>query len=76
MNKEALNKLPDILKKDLDDNLCTCNEVAKMDIIDAIANGADTLEKVRAETYATDGNGCCQRQVARLIECINGEELK
>ncbi len=75
MSNEVLNKLPDVLKKDLDDNLCTCNDVVKMDIINAIAEGADTLEKVRAETYATDGNGCCQRQVSRLIECINAEEL-
>jgi NAD(P)H-nitrite reductase large subunit len=76
MKKEILNKLPEILQKDMDDNLCTCNSVLKKDIINAIADGANTLEKVRSKTYATDGNGCCQRQVARLIECINGEELK
>lgn len=72
---DILQKLPEVLKKDLGDNLCTCNEIVKMDIILAIANGADTLEKVRSKTYATDGNGCCQRQVSRLIECITATEI-
>lgn len=67
---DPLNKLPPILKQDLDRNLCTCNEVLKMDVINAIANGATTLEQVREQTYASDGNGCCKRQVSRLIECI------
>ena len=67
-----LDKLPEILKKDLDSNLCVCNEVLKIDIINAIARGANTLEIVRSETYATDGNGCCTQQVERLIEGIWG----
>ncbi len=67
---QALDKLPPILKKGLERNLCTCNEVPKMKIIEAIANGATTLEAVRAQTYATDGIGCCTQQVKRLIECI------
>lgn len=37
----------------------------------AIANGANTVMKVRDQTYATGGNGCCTRQVERLIECIH-----
>lgn len=68
--ENPLDKLPDILKKNLDQNLCVCNEVLKIDVINAIANGAFTLEEVRRQTYATDGNGCCSRQVNRLIECI------
>ena len=68
--KNPLDKLPVILKKDLDQNLCVCNDVVKMDIINAIANGATTVEEVRKQTYATDGNGCCTRQVEQLIECI------
>ncbi len=66
----ALDKLPEILKKDLERNLCVCNEVPKITIIKAIANGASSLEDVRAKTYATDGIGCCRQQVERLIECI------
>jgi len=70
LDKYPLNKLPPILKMDLDQNLCTCNEVPKMDIIDAIVNGATTVEEVQKQTYATDGIGCCKRQVQRLIECL------
>lgn len=65
-----LDKLPSILRQNLDKNLCTCNEVPKMDIINAIINGATTVEAVRKETYATLGTGCCIQQVERLIECL------
>ena len=69
-----LDKLPPILKKDLDRNLCTCNEVPKMKIINAIVNGATTVEEVKKQTYATDGIGCCRQQVERLIECLCAPE--
>ena len=66
----AINKLPPILKKNLDKNLCVCNEVPKMDIINAIVNGATTVAEVKKQTYATMGSGCCTQQIERLIECI------
>jgi len=47
-----------------------CNEVPKIDIINAIAEGATTIEEVRRQTYATMGSGCCIQQVKRLIECL------
>jgi len=75
-DKDPLDKLPPILKKDLDENLCTCNDVLKIDIINAIANGAKTVKEVQEKTYATDGNGCCKRQVQRLIECLHAPETK
>ena len=65
-----LDKLPPILKKDLDRNLCVCNEVLKIDIINAIVNGATTVAEVKKQTYATDGIGCCTLQVERLTECL------
>ena len=65
-----LDKLPDILKKNLDKNLCVCNEVPKMDIINAIVNGATTVEEIKKQTYATMGTGCCTQQIERLIECL------
>ncbi len=75
MNKdpssEVLDKLPELLKRDLDRNLCTCNEVLRIDVINAIADGATTLEAVKRETYAADGNGCCTRQVQLLIDHIS-----
>ena len=69
-----LDKLPSILKKNLDKNLCVCNEVLKMDIINAIANGATTVAEIKKQTYATMGSGCCTNQVERLIECLCSPE--
>lgn len=74
MNPETLNKLPEILRRDMDENLCVCNEVTKRKIIEAIESGATTLEAVQKQTYASDGTGCCKRQVCRLIECLTDEE--
>ncbi len=71
---KALGKLPPILKKDLRRDLCTCNQVLKIDIIDAIVNGASTVEEIRKQTYATMGSGCCKQQVERLIECLCATE--
>jgi bacterioferritin-associated ferredoxin len=73
---DSLDKLPLILKKDLDRNLCTCNEVLRIDIIKAIVNGATTVEEIKKQTYATMGSGCCTQQVERLIECLNLPETK
>ena len=67
---DSLDTLPPILKKNLDQNLCTCNEVLKMDIINAIVNGATTVGDIKKQTYATVGSGCCTQQVERLIECL------
>lgn len=67
---DALEKLPEILKRNLERNLCVCNEVPKIEVIRAIAAGADSLEAVRQKTYASDGNGCCRRQIGDLLECL------
>ena len=71
-----LDKLPPVLKQNLDRNLCTCNEVVKMDIINAIVNGATTVEEIKKQTYATMGSGCCTQQVERLIECLCSSETE
>lgn len=68
--RNPLDKLPRILKRDLDKNLCVCNEVLKIDIINAIVDGATTVEKIKKQTYATMGTGCCTQQIERLIECL------
>jgi len=72
--KNPLDKLPDVLKQNLDKNLCTCMDVPKMDVINAIFNGATTVEEVKKQTYATMGSGCCVQQVERLIECLCAPE--
>ena len=69
-----VDKLPPVLKKNLRRNLCTCNDVVKIDIINAIVGGATTVEEVRKKTYATMGSGCCKQQVERLIECLCSPE--
>ena len=45
-----------------------------MDIINAIVNGAITVEEVRKQTYATMGTGCCTQEVERLLECLCAPE--
>jgi NAD(P)H-nitrite reductase large subunit len=42
----------------------------KMDIIHAIVNGANSVEKVKRKTYATMWVGCCMQQVEQLIACM------
>jgi len=74
--KSPLDKLPPILKKNLDRNLCVCNEVLKMDIINAIVNGATTVSEIKKQTFATMGSGCCTKQVERLIECLCSPETQ
>jgi NAD(P)H-nitrite reductase large subunit len=71
-----MDKLTPILKKDLDRNLCVCNDVLKMDIINAIVNGATTVEEIKKQTYASVGIGCCTQQVERLIECLCSPEME
>ncbi len=65
-----LDKLPPLLKQGLDKNLCVCNQVPKMVVINAIVNGANTVAEIQQQTCATDGTGCCRREVERLIECL------
>lgn len=45
-----------------------------MEVINAIVNGAVTLEAVQKQTYAATGAGCCVQQVERLIECLCAPE--
>jgi bacterioferritin-associated ferredoxin len=71
-----MEKLTPILKKDLDRNLCVCNEVLKLDVINAIVNGATTVAEIKKQTYATVGIGCCTQQVERLIECLCSPEME
>jgi len=71
---DPLEKLPPILKKNLRRNLCTCNDVLKIDIINTIVDGATTVEQIRNKTYATMGSGCCKQQVERLIECLCSDD--
>lgn len=68
---EALTRLPELLKRDLDQPLCVCNQVIKRTVIAAIAEGADSVQQVQQHTYASDGTGCCKRQIQALIDAIH-----
>jgi bacterioferritin-associated ferredoxin len=48
--------------------------VLKRDIINAILNGATTVEEIKNQTYATMGIGCCTQDVERLIACLCSPE--
>lgn len=56
-------------------NLCTCYDIPKIDMMDAIEKGADTIDKITAKTYGCQGSQCCERQVQRLID-IYQEKLQ
>lgn len=71
---DPLDKLPEILKRNPEKNLCVCNEVPKITIINAIVSGATTVDQVKARTFATMGSACCKQQVERLIECLTAPE--
>lgn len=73
---DPIKKLPPELRTNMDLNLCTCMDVPKRTIVDAIANGAHTVEEVKRKTFATMGSKCCVQQVERLIECITKPERK
>ncbi len=55
-------------QKGPDRNLCTCYDIPKIDMMKAIENGADTIDKVSAKTYGCQGSQCCERQLQRLID--------
>jgi bacterioferritin-associated ferredoxin len=74
VQSKYLDKLPDFHRDSLGKNLCVCNEIPKIKIIDAIIGGATTVEEIRQQTYATDGNGCCRLQVEKLIEYLTDPE--
>lgn len=68
--EQAISQLPEILKRDLNENLCVCNSIPKITVIKAIVEGADELEKVRQQTFASDGNGCCKLQIKHLLNAL------
>ena len=49
-------------------------DVPKIDILNAIVNGATTVEEVKKQTYAMMGAGCCTQEVEGLIKCLCAPE--
>lgn len=51
-------------------SVCGCLEVSLKDVVDAVKNGADTVEKVGVITKAGTGEDCgrCQALIQNIIE--------
>lgn len=49
-------------------NVCRCQNVSMNEVVAAVQNGADTVEKVMKETKAGSGCGRCKGLIANIIE--------
>ncbi|WP_455539130.1 (2Fe-2S)-binding protein [Terrisporobacter sp.] len=49
-------------------NVCRCQNVSVNEVVSAVKNGADTMEKVMEETKAGTGCGRCKGIIANIIE--------
>ena len=55
----------------MSEKLCLCKGITKETIVDAIKNGANTVEKVKDATGATTGpcqGARCRETIEKLIE--------
>lgn len=49
--------------------VCGCSKVTKDDVIESIKNGADTLDKIKADTGASNkGCGGCSGRIEKILE--------
>ena len=49
-------------------NACKCKNVSVSEVVSAVKNGADTIEKVMAETKAGTGCGRCKAVLQNIID--------
>ncbi len=57
-----------------DEIICTCNEIARQEIEDAIRNKKlKTIEEVGNETTAGTVCGACVDEIFLILEAINGK---
>ena len=56
--------------------ICGCYKVTKNTIVDAIKNGAETVEKVGEVTKAGTGCGNCKNSIQAIIDEVNGSSPK
>ena len=62
-NEEELKEVEALLK-----NACKCNNVSIETIVEAVKNGADTVEKVGEVTKAGTACGRCKGIISNIIE--------
>ena len=51
-----------------DEPICTCSDVYASEIIQAIQEGCDTLEKISEATYACQGCEGCRDDIIDLLD--------
>ena len=62
-NEEELKEVETLIK-----NACKCKNVSIETIVEAVKNGADTVEKVEEVTKAGTGCGRCKGIISNIIE--------
>ena len=62
-NDTELKEVEELLQ-----NVCKCKKVSVSEVIDAVKNGADTVEKVGEVTGAGTACGRCKSIIANIIE--------
>lgn len=60
-----------ILSGQYKQQICVCYDVYSDEMIEAIQNGADTVEKISDLTYACQGCGSCRLKIEALLEDAN-----
>lgn len=49
-------------------NVCKCQNVSVNEVVEAVKNGADTIERVMEETKAGSGCGRCKGIIQNIID--------
>lgn len=62
-NEEELKDVEELIK-----NACRCKNVSIETIVEAVKNGADTVEKVGEVTKAGTGCGKCKGIISNIVE--------
>lgn len=50
--------------------ICPCNKLTQLDIVQAIADGAESLKAIKRQTGAMSKCGKCKPRVKQLIQTI------
>lgn len=56
-----------------DDIICTCMGTTVRDIMDAVENGANTVEEIEAATQAGTVCGACIGEIETLLEKLKSK---
>ena len=62
-NDEEYNEVDALVQ-----NVCKCQNISVNEVVSAVKNGADTVEKVMKETKAGTGCGRCKGIINNIIE--------